>query len=230
MTSTPAPPVDAAPPTWTILIPTIGQRAELFTRLLDVLLPQLDQHGGAVRVLAYWNNGERGLPSIRQALVAAASSEYMSFVDDDDLVPDYYVDETMRALSSGPDYVGWQVQYCVDGIPQGIAYHSLRHDGWFENKTGLYRDVSHINPVRTALARQADFRRTRPGRAEDRVWVSQMRGRLKTEVVVDKVMYLYLWSPSVSVWRHPEHIDRGPFVRPEVRSPWFAWHPDSVGG
>lgn len=217
----------AAAPSWTILIPTIGQRAELFARLLGVLLPQTTPYLGRVLVLGYWNNGEPALPNIRQALLDAAPGEYVSFVDDDDLVPDYFVADTMEALTGRPDYVGWKVQYCIDGELRAICHHSLRFRSWFEADGVLYRDISHINPIRADLARRADFRRTRRGRAEDRVWVQQLRGRLRSEVYLDKVMYLYLWSAQTSAWRHPHRLRRDGH-RPTVDHPHFAWHPDSV--
>lgn len=215
-------------PTWTILIPTLGQRGPLFARLLDALLPQLPTHGGAVRVLAWWNNGSPRLADIRQALVHAVRTDYLSFVDDDDLVPDYFVDEVIQALASRPDYVGWRTLYHVDGEPNATVYHSLRHRRWHQDRHGIYRDITHLNPVRTELAGRADFRRARPGRAEDRVWVDQMRPHVRTEVYIDRVMYLYLWSPAVTAWQHPDRISRGPYVRPVIDSPHFAYHPESA--
>jgi hypothetical protein len=212
---------------WTILIPTVGQRATLFARLLDVLLPQTLPYQGRVRVLGYWNNGEPALPAIRQALLEAAPGEYVSFVDDDDLVPTYYVADTMAALTHHPDYVGWQVQYHVDGEPRAVCYHSLRFRSWYEADGALYRDISHINPVRADLARRADFRRARRGWAEDRVWAHQLRGRLRTEVYLNKVMYLYLWSAQTSVWRNPQRLRGVGLHRPTVDHPNFGWHPDS---
>lgn len=217
-------------PTWCILIPTIGQRDHLFRRLLDVLLPQLDPYIGRVRVLAWWNNGHPTLGDIRQGLVEAADADYVSFIDDDDLVPDYYVAEVVRALWSWPDHVGFQVQYYTDGEPAGLCDHSLRHRRWHRNADGLLcRDITHIDPLRRSLALRGDFRRTRKGRAEDRPWVKQVRPHVTTETYIDKVMYHYLWSAQVSAWQRPERIRQG-FTRPTVDHPYFAWHPRSDHG
>jgi hypothetical protein len=221
-------------PTWTILIPTLGQRAALFERLMAVLLPQLEPHEGRVRVVAWWNNGEPSLASIRQAMVQETTSDYVSFVDDDDLVPEYFVDEVMTALSSWPDYVGWQTHYTSNGVDHGLVDHSLRHGGWAERKNpyALLRDITHINPMRTEVAKRGDFRKgARLGKPEDRPWVDQIRrtGLLQTEVYVDKVMYEYLWRNDTSAWRKPSRIDRRPSVRPVVDSPYFSWHPSSAG-
>lgn len=214
-------------PTWTILIPTIGQRADSFARLLDVLLPQLGPEAGRVRVLAWWNNGDPPLWQIRDALIGAASSEYVSFIDDDDLVPEYYVAEVVRALETRQDHVGFQLEYWVDGELKELVDHSIRHGSWGRGPDGLYRDLTHIDPVRTDLARRASFRVRRPGKAEDRMWVKGVRRHVRTEVYIDKVMYHYLWSPAGSAWRQPDLIRQG-FARPVVDHPYFAWHPESA--
>ena len=221
-------------PTWTILIPTLGQRTELFQRLMAVLLPQLEPYGGAVRVLAWWNNGSPALPDVRQGLVQAVETDYLSFVDDDDLVPDYFVQETMKALASRPDYVGWQTHYSANGVDHGIVDHSLVYGGWRENRRSgqLLRDITHINPMRTRVAKMADFRRTtRPGQAEDRLWVDQVRRtrKLRVEEYINKIMYRYLWREDTSAWRKPHLIDQTPTMRPAVASPYFSWHPRSAG-
>lgn len=224
--------VDA--PTWTILIPTLGQRATLFQRLMAVLLPQLEPYEGRVRVVAWWNNGEPALSAIRHQLVQDTTTDYVSFADDDDLVPEYFVAEVMAALDQWPDYVGWQTRYSSNGVDHGLVDHSLAHGGWREEKNPyrLLRDITHINPMRTDVAKMGDFRRgVRPGRPEDRPWVDQIRktGLLQTEVYIDKIMYDYLWRRDTSAWQKPHRIDRRPAVRPTVDSSYFSWHPGSAG-
>lgn len=217
-------------PTWSILVPTLGERRPLFERLTDVLLPQLDAYAGRVRVVGYSNNGAPSLPEIRHSMTHAAGTDYVSFVDDDDLVPPYFVAETMAALEQDPDYVGWQVQCYSDGHPTAIAYHSLKHDGWWNENGHYYRDISHINPMRTEIARTADFRKTKPHRPEDRAWVDQLRkgGLLKSEVVIDRIMYHYLYSTKRkggegSRWQAPWRIGPAVEATRNITSPYFTW-------
>lgn len=220
--------VEPAGPTWTILIPTLGQRRDSFERLLDHLLPQVDEAGGRVWVLAYWNNGESGLPTIRQRLVEAVETEYLSFVDDDDMVDDRYVADILGALQSRPDYVGFNVQCYTDGEPQGIAYHSLEHRRWRQAMDGrLLRDISHINPMRSRFAKAANFRVAGVGQAEDRIWAQQLRGKLRSEVVIDRVMYHYYFSRTATAWQrgHLRRIVRDGWEPARPQSPWFYYHP-----
>lgn len=215
-----------AAPTWSILVPTLGERRALFERLMAGLLPQLDPYAGRVRVVGWHNDGSPSLPKIRQAMVLGATTDYVSFVDDDDLVSPHYVTEIVAALATRPDYVGFQVQCYSDGAPTAVAHHSLEFRRWRNLPDRYERDISHINPIRTALARKADF--TLAGRrAEDRAWADQIRARrlLKTQVVIPRIMYHYLYAPSGSRWQVPKSIRPGD--RSALTSPHFTWSPDA---
>jgi glycosyltransferase involved in cell wall biosynthesis len=222
----------AMPPTWTILIPTLGERRVLFERLMTALLPQLDPYEGRVRVVGWHNNGNPGLPKIRQAMVLGTATDYLSFVDDDDLVPDYYVAEVIKAIETWPDYVGFQVQCYSDGAPTAVSYHSLEYRRWRNFEDRYERDISHINPIRTLVARKASFALTGKGRAEDRAWADQLRRSrlLRNEVVIPRIMYHYLYSTSRengqgSRWQVPKLIRPG--KRAAIDHPYFSWSPDA---
>lgn len=211
-------------PTWTILVATLGQRAARFERLLAVLLPQVERHGDDVTVCAYYNHGERPLGEVRQALVEHATSAYVSFVDDDDELPEYHVDEVLSRLDGEVDYVGWRMQTYVDGRPLKPTFHSIRYTRWFDDARGYYRDVSHLNPIRRDVALRADFRRGSP--PEDVSWADQVRPHVRSEAYVDRVMYHYRSSPNDSTWRG-DGIARVVDGRPIVNHPNFSYHPGS---
>jgi len=216
-----------AAPTWTILIPTLGERRPLFERLMAGLLPQLDPHQGQVRVVGWHNDGSPSLPKIRQRMVETTRTDYLSFVDDDDLVSPCYVAAVVEALTTRPDYVGFQVQCYSDAAPTAVAHHSLEFTRW-RNLPGRYeRDISHINPIRADLARRADFSRTRAGGAEDRAWADQLRRlrALKTQVVIPRILYHYLFTTGGTRWQVPQAIQPG--ARSTVVHPHFTWSPDA---
>lgn len=215
-------------PTWTILVPTLGQRRALFERLMAALLPQTEPYHGRVKVRAWWNNGAPSLPEIRQHLVESVATDYLSFIDDDDLVPAYFVEEVMSALAGRPDYVGWQVHYVSNGRDHGLVDHSLKHGGWREVKEPSYallRDISHINPMRTDAARRGDFRVANRGQVEDKPWADQIRqsGELKTEVYIGKPMYEYLYDRRTTAWRSPQKVRDTGMARSSISHPNFEW-------
>lgn len=214
-----------AAPTWSILVPTLGERRPLFERLMAGLLPQLDPYAGRVRVIGWHNDGSPSLPKIRQRMVETAGTEYVSFVDDDDMVSPNYVREIVAALAQAPDYVGFQVQCYSDGAPIAVAYHSLEYRRWRNLPGRFERDISHINPIRTRLALRADFSRSRSGAAEDREWAGQLRRLrvLRNQVMVDRILYHYLFATKGTRWREPRAITPG--ERSALLSPHFTWSP-----
>src|SRR5688572_3266855 len=96
-----------------------------------------------VEIIAYWNNGERPIGKIRQDLLAEAKGEYVCFIDDDDWVPDYYLDEIFWALDE--DYVGFKVQVWERDQITGEATHSIKHGVWHQEGDKFFRGVTHLN-------------------------------------------------------------------------------------
>ena len=215
-------PETAKLPSWTILIATVGERNDRFTKLAWKLLKQAEPYNGKVQLLVYWNNYEFPLAEIRQDLVDQAPGTYISFVDDDDDVPDYFVDSVMEALESKPDYVGWQQQLWHDGKKEKPTFHSLKYSDWKEDEKGWYRNVSHLNPVRSDLAKNIKFQADQ-NVAEDEPWAKRMAEHLKTEVYIDKVMYFYQHDSKDSVWRGKMGY-RGKYYRPEIKHPYLTWY------
>lgn len=215
----------------TILIPTLGQRRDLFSRLISGLMPQVDAAGGAVDVLAWWDNGQTDLAVKRQGLLDAARGEYVCFIDDDDTVADDYVRSLLGALESRPDYVGFLVDVYRDGGFYGHGSHSLEHGGWFNRRDGLMcRDITHRNPMPAEVARSADFRVTPRGQSEDRPWADQLRagGLLRREVMLPRVLYNLWWVTTSTTWQDPDRISAAdatgkPWRRKRVTSPHFAY-------
>lgn len=212
-------------PKWTILIATLGQREERFKRLLDVLLPQVEKYKGDVRVLAYWDNGESRLDLIRQKLVEAATGDYISFIDDDDLVPEYYCDEIYKRLD-GVDYIGWRMQLYHNGEKMKPTFHSLKYADWSEDDQGWYRNISHLNPIKRKLALKASFE-VEGDNPEDQAWVNRVAPFVKTEHYISKVMYEYLHTTSDSLWRKKRRSAESR-TRPIIRRPYFSYHPENI--
>lgn len=218
-------------PTWTILVPTVANRAALFERLLSLLLPQTEAHAGRVQVVAYLNHGEPSLGEIRDRMVDAAKSDYVSFIDDDDTVVTDFVDRIMTALDStpAPDHVGFMLEYIVNGTHEQYVDHSLKWGRWGRFDGLLCRDFTHVDPIRRELAAAGRFAAARPGWAEDRMWVKQVRMVLrgKVEAYIGDVLYHYRYSPEGSVWTKTgmRTLQRG--ERPVIEHPNFSWHPDS---
>ena len=125
----------------------------------------------------------------REKLRQQSEGEYITFFDDDDLpAPDYI--SSILPLLDGVDQVGFQVQQFSGQRKERPTYHTLQRGGWFTEPDGYWRDISHINPMRRELALSDPMS---GGYGEDRRWSDRMRGKVKTEHFIDRVMYYYLW-------------------------------------
>lgn len=206
-------------PRLSILIATIGQRKSQLRKLLDILFRQIRDK--PVEIVAYWNNGERPMGEIRQALVDEAKGEYICFIDDDDEVPAYYVDRILKAL--GKDYVGWRMQAWHDGVKLKPTFHSIKYSTWYDDDNGFYRNISHLNPIKRSLALQISFE-TPKGIAEDEPWANRIAPLVKSENYIDDVMYFYHHTTGDSLWRGNVTKNKE-YERLIIKNKQFRWHP-----
>ncbi len=234
-------------PSWAILIPTIPRRAPMFKEVVQTLCGQIERWDVTatyprIDVIAWLNRGEPRLPEIRDRMVEFAwenGVEYVSFVDDDDLVSDSYVKSIADVLwPHRPDHVGFRLRYTKDGeeVYRGGVVHNLGYGQWGYNpaKQMLYRDFTHLDPIKTSIARRGRFASAYPWAAEDRQWCDQVRPHLKLarDHFIDQELYHYRWVPALSSWEHRSAIDLGQgrtkAERPNYTSSFLHWMPESL--
>lgn len=195
---------------WSILICTVFERSDELVRLLNVLVPQVVAHGDKVELIISSDDRKLDIGKKRQELVERARGEFISFVDDDDMVADDYVSKILPHLGYN-DYIGFKVQlnrkedeYAISRGKKPeikITYHSLRYSGWSEDRNGYYRDISHLNPIRKSIALLESFD---SGKGEDYRWAKSMRKHkhlLKRERFIDETMYHYNYDSKRSFFR-----------------------------
>jgi len=200
---------------WDVLISTIPHRHQK----LCLLLAELDrqrQPGFGVRLLR--DNLERPMVDShvkRQELLESSAADYVCSLDDDDWVAPDYVSAIMEALEQEPDYVGFLVNVMRDGKQWRTATHSLEH-GRHETVDSLYiRDITHLNPMRREVALLASWRDV-----IDDDWAAKIRdtGRLRTQVMIDRYLYLYRADTTDCFY-----TSRGPMPEPLPQLPEYPW-------
>jgi len=179
--------------TYDILIVSIPHRHELLCQLLAELGRQLTAWTD-VQVRLYRDNLETSYGAKTRALLKASTADYVSCIDDDDMVAPDYIDRVCAALDTHPDYVGFPVRWTIDGEPQIPVMHSLRHHGWVDTPQWLIRDFVQFNPIRRELALLGDWD---GGWGADRGWSDGVRARVAEqklqlrEAWIDEPMYYY---------------------------------------
>ena len=207
--------VAPASPTWDVCISSILHRDAKLRELLAEFDSQW-QPGFGVRLLR--DNVQRpGIESHakRHDLHHSSSADYICDVDDDDWIAPDYVKSIMRALALRPDYVGFQVNWTRAGVPHAIARHSLEYAGYQTGSVQWTRDITHLNPIRRELALLGDW----VGHTDEE-WSAQLResGQVKTQVMIDRVMYHYRASLDDSFY-----TPRSPWTFPLEPLPDYPW-------
>ena len=193
-----------------MLVCSIVHRTNQLANLLAALAPQIVP-GVGVRV--FRDNLETGYGEKCQALLDSSTADYVSFVDDDDMVAPDFVARVLDALAGSPDYVGFRVLYTVDGLFRLPVIHSLRFPDWINTPDELQRDLVHFNPIRRDLALLGEWE---GGMGADFRWATQVRatGRVRDEAFIDAEMYRYQHVTADSFLAHREPLTEHP-PRPE---------------
>ena len=182
-----------------ILICSIEERTEQLKRLVDSLEKQKAEleNSDMVEIISLVDNKEISIPEKRNKLIDLSSSEYMCFIDDDDLVSDNYLKLITNALEEKPDCVGiegrikWGGKYC-------LFCHSLEYSGWYTGTDGIfYRTPNHLNPIKSRFVKRVRFDETLVDGGEDRQFSMMISHMLKTEVYIQEPLYYYVPSKWV---------------------------------
>lgn len=208
-----------------MLIATVGWREGQFVALVEKLLRQANEYPGEIEIIAYWNNGELPVASIRRALIEQATGKYICFIDDDDDVPEKYCTNIMRAIKNDPDYVGFRVAFFDDGKEMMPVFHSIKYAHWHQDERGYYRGVTHLNPTRRSIAIKGTFGIDSDA-GEDEKWARSVTPFVETEEYIDDVMYFYYHDRSKTTFGG-DRKPHGTYSRPTIINKQFSYYPGS---
>lgn len=173
-----------------ILICTLPERAQLLQRLNNILLPQVGRRKAEVEIKYHDAGRSMTTGDKRNQLIGSCEGEYFCFVDDDDLVPIYYVDEMLKAISKTPDVVTFKGYMTTNGGDRRnftIKLGSL----YIEKNNHYYRFPNHLCAFKKELVQDIKFPSVY--QQEDYLWSKQINDNriLKSEVHIDLDMYHY---------------------------------------
>lgn len=173
-----------------ILIPTLPERHNLLTRINNILLPQVARYATQVEIKYHdavksITTGEK-----RNQLIQNCEGEYFSFVDDDDLVPVYYVDELMKAIAFNPDVITFCGHMTTNGASRQNFTIKLGSE-YVTRNNHHYRFPNHLCCFKKSLVQHIKF--PHQYMQEDYQWAKAIHDRkiLKNEVHLPIEMYHY---------------------------------------
>ena len=198
--------------TLSILIPTINGREELLSTLVCDLIRQCGSirstktshdRGCDITIMDFDNveiviaKDDRYISTgaKRNLLLSLAKNDYVVFIDDDDYVYPYYVQEILKATETFPDCIGTRGVYTNDGnqSTEWRLSKDYQNETINENGHNVYlRTTNHISPAKRQLALLAGFPDI--SNAEDKSYSLSLNPYLKTEVKIEKILYHYRFS------------------------------------
>ena len=177
-----------------ILIPTLKERKPMLDKLMSNLVTQwtfnrkfIDE----VEILIESDNRQKTVGEKRNILMNRAKGEWVCYIDDDDRVPPYYIEEIMKGLESNPDCCSLIGRITTDGQEPKTFIHSLKYDSYFEKDNVYYRCNNHLNVIRRSIAIQIPFPKKNFGEDTDFALSLNKSGLLKTEYLIPYIIYYY---------------------------------------
>lgn len=173
-----------------ILIPTLNEPYYniLLKRLKLILDPQIAKHNGNVQIHIHDAGRKMTTGQKRNELIENSDGEYFVQIDSDDTVPNYYIDELLKAIESGPDVISFIGEMFTNGkdrreftIKLGSRYE--------ERNRHYYRFCNHLCCYKRSTVEHVKF----PLKwvREDYEWALAVQRYLKKEVHINKLMYTY---------------------------------------
>lgn len=181
-----------------ILIPTTPDRELFLNEILKELMMQIKSFSAEEKaeVLIEMDNRALSVGRKRQLLLLAATAEYVSFVDDDDMVSVDYISSILGAIESeGSDVINFEGYMTTDGvkkenfkISKDLPYTTIADP--FGNNVYL-RHSNHLSVIKREIALKIGFNDLKF--AEDYDFSLRLKdsGLIKTETYIPKSLYHY---------------------------------------
>jgi hypothetical protein len=130
----------------TIVTPTMHGRKVWLDRMLEVLQPQLEANLETVEHFILLDGGEMSLGKKMNLLYGMAQGKYIAVVNDDDVLPDYYISTILKAAESDADILLGKIsQYWTSGM-------RLPED--YPDNGEVINRYENVIPVKTSLMQE----------------------------------------------------------------------------
>ncbi len=175
-----------------ILICSLESRKEKLALLLQNLNAQATEE---VEILLNIDNKQKTTGQKRNELVAKSKGKYVVFIDDDDKVPNYYIEQMVLACKSDSDCIAINGIMTTDGKDEIAWRLSKDYENITIKENGKHvylRKTNHITAVKRQYAMLAPF--PNKSNAEDKHYSDAVNIMLKTEYTISLPMYHYDYS------------------------------------
>jgi glycosyltransferase involved in cell wall biosynthesis len=174
-----------------VLIASLESRNDLFKRVFTDLKNQINSnnYSDIVEVITLVDNAELTIGEKRNILKSKAKGEYICFVDDDDLLPNYYLKEIVDKLNSGYDLINFYVEHRVDGSYKKLICPNVGIDSIEINGCLFWVNMLHLCPHKKSIADLVKFPNI--NFCEDLEYSRELKTHIKNTFFIEKIMYHY---------------------------------------
>jgi glycosyltransferase involved in cell wall biosynthesis len=189
-------------PKLSILIPSTPARAQnKMIELFTILEKQVNKLANPkdVELLVLLDNKRRSIGYKRESLLHIARGNFVAFMDDDDIVHDFYIEEAIKAIdcSPGVDVITFKEYVYINNSPR----YELTFELGYERNDAVQipnakRPPWHCCFWNRKLAQKFHFPDLMYG--EDWAWAEQINKVAKTSHHIDKFMRTYVYNDQVT--------------------------------
>jgi hypothetical protein len=184
----------------TITIASVSIRKNMLATLLAELNRQIIENGYEKDVeILVDDDDKRFLGTKRKEMLSKAQGLFTCAIDDDDWITENYISLIVESIKANPSIDNLAINGIIttNGENPKKWVISCHFEDWYEQDDVYYRTPNHICPIRTDLARIADFDEIAWG--EDYPFSQRMKPLLKNEIVIDEPLYIYQFSTTGSL-------------------------------
>lgn len=201
-----------------ILICSLGKREKMCKRLVINLIVQLKKlypdrladldsmavnscilkkiSIGKVEIIVATDNQQISTGKKRNILLNWAKGKYVCYADDDDTLPEYYVEEIIKATESDCDAVGMS-GYMTTNNQNPIKWYISKDHKYCrstdENGNEIFlRYNNHLSPIKSEIVKRFQFPDKQFGEDYEMATMIHNSGLIKTEYKIERYpMYIY---------------------------------------
>lgn len=182
-----------------ILICTLPSRLVSFEKLKSKLENQAKANGLQEQIEILSNADESiSVGNKRNLLLQQSKGLYVCFIDDDDDVADYYIQELFKLVESNLDCASLKGIITWDGQRPEVFEHSIKYKEYknhLKNQEVVYeRYPNHLNCIKSSIAKQIAFTDKNVSEDTDYADLLFASNLIKTEFTIDKILYYYLYA------------------------------------
>lgn len=173
---------------------TTGRSQNFYPRIMEKLHHQAAGLNN-VEILCITDNKIMSIGEKRNLLKKIMRGRFGGFVDDDDMIKDNYVSSILSKVNDGSDVIVFKAMY-DNGDHKREVHYDYRYPADSNTEAAYLRIPNHLMYFKKELLNMVDYQEINFG--EDAFWAQAIKPYIKSQSMIDEVLYTYLDNPLTS--------------------------------